>query len=230
MNPSVQRSPRPAPHRLVLADGPTGCFNNHGRLRPANALDALRPGATQTVLYAWNNASAPARCLAFDTATYGRERLRPTPDATFPNWLSAQLPPPPVRLAVSTRPASASADPRTPAPGSAPAPQAARARVHRYRLGDACLLAIERNIAYQMSEDLKQAGGNEALETAIEIDARIDPSLPAGIIYDLRSRRRIAEGREWTFVLDPWQPALFAVLPKPVAEEDLMRHLERQPR
>jgi hypothetical protein len=94
-------------------------------------------------------------------------------------------------------------------------------------------VAIERNLEYQMSEDLKQAGGNEALEQPLDLTARLAPEAPPAHVYDLRSGRLLAQGREWTFRLDPWQPSLFALLPEPAGApelvEPLLRALESSP-
>jgi hypothetical protein len=87
--------------------------------------------------------------------------------------------------------------------------ESARARVHRFQLGAARLIAIERNVNYQMSEDLKQAGGNEAFEHPGEFTATF--AKPAHV-YDLRADQYIGEVKTLHFKLDPWQPSLYAAL------------------
>jgi hypothetical protein len=88
-------------------------------------------------------------------------------------------------------------------------PPAARTRIHRFQLGGARLVAFERNIDYHMSADLKQAGGNEALEKPIDLDAKL--ARPAHA-YDLRTGRYLGRMDRLRFTLDPWQPSLFALL------------------
>jgi hypothetical protein len=70
------------------------------------------------------------------------------------------------------------------------------------------LVAFERNIDYQMSEELKQAGGNESLEKPVELEAVL--AQPAHV-YDLRAQTYLGRTDRIGFRLDPWQPALFAL-------------------
>jgi len=103
-----------------------------------------------------------------------------------------------------------------------------RMYIHRYKLGNAKLIAIERNINWQMSEELKQKGGNEALGKPIELEARF--AKPAHV-YDLRAQKYLGETDRITFTLDPWQPSLFALLPERIpAEQVIDALLKRQVR
>ena len=81
-------------------------------------------------------------------------------------------------------------------------------RVHRYASGNDRLLAFERNVAYQMSESLQQAGGNEALEKPIEVVATLDKP---GLVTDLRTGKSLGRTATLRFTLDPWKPSLFSV-------------------
>ena len=87
-------------------------------------------------------------------------------------------------------------------------PAEARVRIHRYRVGDARLLAFERNVDYQMSENLQQTAGNEFLEKPIELEATL--AEPA-FVYDLGALKFLAQTNRVRFKLDPWQPT-FVVL------------------
>jgi hypothetical protein len=89
-------------------------------------------------------------------------------------------------------------------------PMEAKVRVHRYRQRSAQLIALERNISYQMSEDLKQAGGNEALESSIDIAIKI---ITPGHCYDLRTGKYLGESGTLKVHIDPWEPTLLAVCP-----------------
>jgi hypothetical protein len=104
----------------------------------------------------------------------------------------------------------------------APTPYLAKTATYRYRLGNAKLIAIERNINWQMSEDLKQKGGNEALEKPIELEAKF--AKPAHV-YDLRAQKYLGQTDHITFTLDPWQPSLFALLPEKIPAEKVIETL-----
>jgi hypothetical protein len=90
-------------------------------------------------------------------------------------------------------------------------PREVHVRTHRFRLGQARLLAFERNIDYHMSEDLQQAGGNEALETPVSFDAALPEKAN---IYDLRARKYLGLTDHIHVDLSPWKPSLYALLPK----------------
>lgn len=128
-------------------------------------------------------------------------QLAAQPSAAWMKWLAAQMPvPPPVQV-----------------------PADARIQTHRYILGNARLIAFERNVSYTMTEDLKQGGGNEALEKAITFEATL---AQAGHVYDLRSGKYLGEAGKFTVQLDPWQPALFAVTKSRLPDGDVLKALE----
>lgn len=96
-------------------------------------------------------------------------------------------------------------------------------QAHRYKLGPARLLAFERNIVWQVGEDLKQAGGNEALEKPVTFEAK----LPAKThVYDLRSGKYLGEVASIPVTLDPWQPSLFALTKTKLPDGDIVTALE----
>ena len=66
-----------------------------------------------------------------------------------------------------------------------------------------------------MSEDLKQAGGNEALEKPVSFEAKL---VGKAHVYDLRSGAYLGETDRIAVSLDPWRPSLFALLPEKLAE------------
>jgi hypothetical protein len=103
-------------------------------------------------------------------------------------------------------------------------PLESRTRIHRYLLGKARLLAFERNITYHMSEDLKQAGGNEALEKPIDLEAKLARSAH---VYDLRTQQYLGQTDRIRFRLDPWQPSLFALLTEKLPAENIVTQLLR---
>ncbi len=203
---SMVRGPSAAgpPARLVLADGTPGWFDEHGRLRTTNRLEPAFPTAGSAI-HAWWGAQRQATRLTANLVEFPRQRLAPAPDLSFETWLQSQI-----------------------GQGAVALPPSARARVHRFRVGDATLVAVERNLEYQMSEELKQAGGNEVLEQPIELTARVSPPAPDRYIYDLRTGKRIGHGTDWTFTLDPWQPSLFALLPEPVEPTKVLATLTKR--
>src|SRR5581483_3047679 len=100
-------------------------------------------------------------------------------------------------------------------------PSAACVRNERYgpAKGEGKLVAFERNISYHMSESLAQAGGNEALEKPIELDATL-PS--AAHVYDLRGPVYLGFTNRIHVALDPWRPSLFTVLKKKLPTESVI--------
>jgi hypothetical protein len=111
-------------------------------------------------------------------------------------------------------------------PPAVQVPRRACLRTHRYHLGKARLVAFERNVDYHMSEDLKQAGGNEALEKPVSFGAKLAGKAH---VYDLRAKKYLGETDRIAVDLEPWKPSLFALLPEKIAEDvDLLEYLERQ--
>jgi hypothetical protein len=86
-------------------------------------------------------------------------------------------------------------------------------RTHRYHLGSARLLAFERNVVWQMGEDLKQHGANAAFERPVSFEAKL--SAPAHV-YDLRSEQYLGHLDRIAVELDPWHPSLFALLDREI--------------
>jgi hypothetical protein len=189
------------PDKWIVADGSPGLFDQHGRIRKDPALkEHFSAARSQERSFAVGGQKSDAR--DGDIALYAKQRLAPAPDFAWANW---------VREQTGLHP-------------EVQVPLESRTRVHRFRLGKARLVAFERNITYQMSEDLKQAGGNETLEHPIELDARL--SAPAHI-YDLRTQKHLGRSDRIHFILDPWQPSTFALLEQEVAEADLLKALLR---
>lgn len=84
-------------------------------------------------------------------------------------------------------------------------------RVHRFKVGEtARLIAFERNVEYKIREELAQVGGNEQLERPVTFQARLQKP---GHVVNLRTGGHLGEVSAFSVALDPWQPALFAVLP-----------------
>jgi L-iditol 2-dehydrogenase len=147
--------------RTVLTDGTPNCFDEHGTLRDTNELTALFPPALSSAA-SYAAAAGKTHARAGDITEYGRTRLQAKADPAWATWIQEQTKAVPREVALSPE---------------------QRVRVHRYKLGNARLLAFERNIDYQMSEDLKQAGGNQELEKPVQVNASL--AVPAHL-YDLR--------------------------------------------
>ena len=111
--------------------------------------------------------------------------------------------------------ASITAQLQTILPPAVKIPRRACIRTHRFHLGDARLLAFERNVDYHMSEDLNQAGGNEALEKPVTFEAKLAGKAH---VYDLRAKKYLGETDRVAVDLEPWRPSLFALLPDRLAD------------
>jgi hypothetical protein len=191
--------------RRVFADGCPALFDEHGKLQRQGPFDAVLPlaasEASSFALRGWAPEQVEAK--AGDISTYVADRLGREPRLAWAGWIADQT--------RHLRP-------------QVQVPLAARVRVRRYQLGHARLLAFERNINYQMSEDLKQAGGNQQLEQPLEVSARL--AAPEHV-YDLRTQAYLGHTDGFSFMLDPWQPALFAVLGEKSEGTDLVAALNR---
>jgi hypothetical protein len=191
--------------KVVLSDGTPGLFDEHGRLRPASALEdrfAAAPPGARCFAAKPGPGTPAAASKEGDVAAYVGERLGEPPDLAWLDW---------IRGAMAGLP-----------PEVALAPADARVTIHRFRLAKARLLAFERNIDYQMSEDLKQAGGNQALERPVDLTAKLTT---ASHVYDLREAKYLGRVDRISFQLDPWQPALFALLDEEVPAAGIVERL-----
>jgi len=193
--------------RLLVGNGTPGCFDAHGtlRLKPALAeLDETLSGA-RAGAWAWGvEGGKPAQTRDGDVAEYAVERLKAVPDAGWADWLGRQLVFLPAAIQVDA---------------------GQRVRVHRFEVARGQLVAFERNINYHMSEDLRQAGGNEALEHPVEVEARLARPMHA---YDLRAEKSLGRVERLRFTLSPWEPALFALSAEALPAGGLLEALGRE--
>ena len=189
--------------RGIFCDGSPGLFDGHAKLRKQGALETIFPvaaaGTARGVVAGRDSSPAPG-----DIAHYAVERLKAAPAPAWPDWLRPQLRDLP--LAVSL-------------------PATARVRVHRFSVARGMLVAFERNITYQMSEELKQAGGNEALEKPVEVEATL--AQPAHV-YDLRTQQYLGHFDRLRFSLDPWQPSVFALTQDRLPAEGIVAALSEE--
>jgi hypothetical protein len=186
---------------LILCDGIPGLFDQHCKLRdqgPPGLFAKARSGTCSALL--------PDRAIrqrAGDIADYTVERLRNEGGLDWLHWIKDAL-------QMLPRDAWVNLD--------------FHSRIHGFRLGPARLIAIERNINYQMSEDLKQVGGNQNLEKPIEVEVGLAKAAHA---YDLRTSSYLGYVRKIRITLDPWRPSLFALLEVPqsgLIEQLLLSH------
>ncbi len=188
--------------RAVLCDGAPSAFDEHGKLRKQGALERFFPAsAPQSSTFAARDTGGPPAAGPGDIARYVSDRLTSAPASAWPDWLRGQLNHLRPEITVSSD---------------------ARVRIHRFRAGHAELVAFERNVDYQMSEDLKQAGGNEALEKPIELEATLSYS---GHVFDLRAQKYLGRTDHLHFTLDPWQPSLFAITREMLPAESIVNTL-----
>lgn len=192
---------------ILLRDGLAGMFDEHGRLRTVPPAFGAGTGALRNdEVQASGAIGGKDLKWSGNLAEWPAKRVGAQAPADFWGWLENVG----LREWVPVL-----------------VPPIERVRIHRLRLGPALILGFERNIDYQMSEDLKQSGGNERLEKRGEITARLAASVGGGHIYDLVRMSYVGNVREWSFTLDPWMPSLFVVLPERVEPGQLMEHLSR---
>ncbi len=192
---AIQAGLTGSPARLsrVLFNGTPGVFDQHVHLRrsgpPALFTSASTNSQDVGCAIGKDGLSSPALdgAAAIDVAGYTLARLRQVGTGAGSEWLASQLGPLHPEISV---------------------PASQRVRIHRFETARGELVAFERNIDYQMSEDLKQAGGNEILEHPIEIKATLPRPMH---VYELRPARYLGLVKEIHFTLDPWQPSLFAL-------------------
>ena len=172
---------------VAFADGTPGLFDEHGRRRKRSPLEGRFPSSlSNEVMGAASGKIGSTAPRNEDISHYAAARLKgPATDTV--EWVRQNLPRTQQSISV---------------------PPETHTRTHRYRLGRTQLVAFERNIDYHMSEELKQAGGNESLEKPVEITASLKS--PAHV-YDLQARKYLGKLREVRFRLDPWRPSLFAL-------------------
>ena len=186
----------------VFCDGVPGAFDEHGRLRKQAALEDFFPAsAAPSSTFATRGMGGTSETGPGDIVRYGADRLASAAPSEWPGWLRRQLGRLRPEIALS--------------PG-------ARVRIHRFRAGREELVAFERNVEYQMSEDLKQAGGNESLEKPIELEATWSHS---GHVFDLRAQKYLGLTNHLRFTLDPWQPSLFAITREKLPEGSIVATL-----
>jgi len=189
--------------RGIFCDGNPGLFDKHAKLRKQSALEAIfqvgASGTARAVVSGGQPSLAPG-----DIANYATERSKASPASAWSDWLGRQLKSLPPVVSV---------------------PATACVRVHRFSVARGQLVAFERNINYQMSEELKQAGGNEALEKPLELEATL--SQPAHV-YDLRTQRYLGHTSRLHFSLDPWQPSVFALTQDRLATEAIVAALSAE--
>lgn len=178
-------SPSPDGVHHVFADDTPGCFDGHGRRRSLSPLGGYFPANDTTGAFraVSSDGRKPAEPPPGDIAHYATDRLKSGGDATLV-WAQSIPSLPPLEVSV---------------------PPERHTRIHRYRLGTNRLIALERNIDYHMSEELKQAGGNEALEKPVDVTVRL---AQASHVYDLRTRRYLGRLENVPLVIDPWTPSL----------------------
>ena len=188
-------------HRVAAGSGVSGAFDSHGKLRKESPpVEVGGDMAQPSMWWVHSKLSKPQATVnvAGDVAQYPRS-LGDAAAAVL-QGITDSLPP------------------------SIQVPRAASVITRRYQFRTAKLLAFERNIIWQMSEDLKQAGGNEQLEKPVSFEAK----LPAkSHVYDLRSGKYLGFLESIPVNLDPWQPSIYALTEGKLPEGDCIAELER---
>lgn len=191
------------PENMLCGHGLAGFFDEHGMVRdavPEVLAGFAEAGEMGTIATSENGASIRSKG---DFSGYPSERLKTKMDSRLQEVVAELR-----KILVVEAPVNV--------------PVEERVRVHRYRVGtQARLVAFERNIEYKMREELAQTGGNEALEKETEFTATL---AEPGHVINLRTGEQMGLTNSFTVKLDPWQPALFAILPE-AAEGDVVEKL-----
>lgn len=187
----LEPSQHPTPRHTLFCDGSPGQFDQHGKLRETSALGSFSPPPDATLPACFAIEGGKSARIGIDIAAYTADRLKLRPELGLQTWLASHL---------------RGLEPEVSLPASA------CVRTYRFKSARGHLVAFERNISYQMSEELKQAGGNEALEQPVDLDAKLQHPMH---VYDLRSQTYLGYTNQIHFSLDPWQPSLFALTPEP---------------
>jgi hypothetical protein len=198
LSSAEQKALAALPPGSVTGSGCAGVFDEHGKLRTTGALAMVSDQEKSFVLGVGGVVESGESATAYSTG-----RLKPVPAQGFPSFVASVINrQPPVKIDSS-----------------------ARVYCHRYQSGKNRLFAFERNIAWQMSEALSQAGGNEALEKPVEVTAKWPA---AAHLYDLRTGKYLGHQDHVTFTIDPWQPSLFAACTEKLREGDVVGLLAAQ--
>ena len=191
----------------ILGHGPIGSFDRHGRLRMEQSPERFPRAGRHTTPSMWmssvDDSGRSSGSGDTDPAYYLGQRGKSNANIAKGSPLSNlnRMFPPRVTVPIDLC-----------------------IRTHRYKLGSARLLAFERNIVWQMGEDLKQAGGNEALEKPVKFDAKL--AAPEHV-YDLRGGKYLGLLSGIPVDLDPWQPSLYALTQTPLPDGDVIAELEK---
>jgi hypothetical protein len=176
--------------RVVLGSGSAGLFDQDGCLRRGPGLSKL-PAVFKDDATAWRHES----------------KLHASRESSDPSdvrgWLSLRGTGAPLHGMFTE------ASMHGLVPPAVEVPPELAIRTHRYVCGSGRLLAFERNVVWQMGEDLKQHGGNAALDRPVSFEAKL--SAPAHV-YDLRTEKYLGHIDRISVELDPWRPSLFALL------------------
>ena len=190
--------------RRILVEGPAGSFDEHSKLRKRGNLTPFwQMLSTNTGCLCAARSVGPAT-IRGESLPYLGERLKEDPGSKWLDSLREQLGDLEKEVEVSA---------------------STRTRIHRFRIKNNGLLAFERNIEYQMSEDLKQGGGNQALEVPVEIDAKLRRSAH---VYDLRAGTYLGLTSHIHFTLDPFRPSLFALLQEHMSPDSVLETLSNE--
>jgi hypothetical protein len=183
----LKPAPNASAQQTLFVEGQAGSFDQHGKLRPVPGIGASLLGASTNMGCLAVKPNGRITRTAEASRGYLSDRLKKATASTWLDWVGGALRQVPLEIAV---------------------PPSACVRIYRFPTKLGRLVAFERNIDYQMSEDLKQAGGNGALEVPVQVEAVLHPTHA----YDLRTEKYLGRTDRLRFTLDPWQPSLFALL------------------
>ena len=180
--------------RLVFCDGCPGLFDEHGRLREKTAFEKILPLTTsEKSTFCIVGKTLEVKSKQGDIAAYESLRVKENPDLSWSLWIKEMI-------------ESAGINPMALTGLSLPVEK--RIMTHRFKNKAADIYAFEININYHMSEDLKQAGGNEALEKPVTAEVRLPRERH---VYDLSAKSYLGKTKAFTITVNPWRPSFIAL-------------------
>jgi hypothetical protein len=185
-------------HR-IFADGTPGIFNEHGRIGQHNPVFGTHSRESETESSVTTRTGSMSR--SGDIAQFESDRLKGSSTMEWPRWIGSFM---------------------TNSPREVQVQPEARVRVHRYKLGPARLLALERNVQYRMSEDLKKQGPNPFVDQSVSLEVRL---AGRAHIYDLRTSRYLGKAASLTVTVSPREPTLLAMVDQLLKPGDVVAQL-----
>lgn len=180
--------------KLVFCDGCPGLFDEHGKLREKTEFEKILPLTTsEKSAFCVVGKTMEVKSRAGDIAAYESQRVKENADLSWSLWVKEMIESAGINSMELT---------------GLSLPIESRVLIHRFKTKVADLYAFERNINYHMSEELKQAGGNEGLEKAVKVEVKLPRERH---VYDLATKTYLGNTRIFNITINPWKPSFIAL-------------------